>query len=800
MIGKHLLLTIRKLKNNLLYALFVVAGLAIGITTFLSTFQWSAWHLTFDRSFPEREQIYRLTFEEDYEGFYRHTARILHGTALNSITFSEMLSGIESVGRIAPFRKAAFRLDDKSFYEEYAYSCDPSFLEIFKPLVTAGNPDSPLSEPNTVVLTESTAYKFFGDEDPVGRSIDLVHQFVIDPTTYTVSAVIQDFPENSHLKIAALTSFENPVEYEGTAWTYVKLDPSVEREEMEANLKLFIETNVDESYSSQISPRLQPVADIHLHSHKAREIQANVRFRTVLIVMVAGMLVFVLAWFNFTLLSYSKSQLQIQKLVIQWQMGAGRSVFLRQFLVDNLFIGSISYIIGVVLTLLIAPLVENQGDAYMFKDPLVIVLSFSTLLIFIIGGALVTSLTSTGKLYRYLQLKHLASKPGVSPDLAGKNLFIRSVIVLEFIITFVLLSNLILISRQTSFAMTQQLGASSSDAIHLHSLHREIVNKFEVFRERMMESPHVANVTGSIEEPTGQTMDANTFEIDGIDEGEKQLFLFPVDQEFLRFYELKTLHGSDFPVYYNPDDSLEHFALNETAAKMISDHPEELIGRELTLHFPYPALIRPGPITGIVEDFHLSGLDYEISPMVIFPKYDWLWCFSILPADNPEPALEHLRLVWDELFPSYPMDYYFSSSLIEQLYESELIQIRLLLSFSFLSIIISGLGLFALSGFFMQKRIKSAALKKINGARIDQIIIPELLYYLWLAIISSAISIPISLFLMERWLRNFKYRTDIPFWIFPACAAVLIFFSWMAVLYHTLRLARINPVEFIKEQ
>jgi len=799
MIGKHFVLFIRNLKKNLLYSLFVVAGLAIGITTFLSTFQWSAWHLTFDRSFPDREQIFRLTIEEDYDGFYRHTARVLHGSALNQIVFTEMISGIESVGRIAPFRKAAFRLDERSFYEEHAYSCDPVFLDIFGAQVIAGDPGSLLSEPNTMVLTESTAKKFFSDIDPVGQSIDLVHQFGIDPVTYTVSAVIKDFPENSHLLISALTSFEDPVDYEGTAWTYMKLDPSIELKEMESRIKAFIENNVDESYSNQISPRLQAVGDIHLHSHKAREIQANVRFRTVLIVMVAGMLVFVLAWFNFTLLSYSRNQLQIQKLVIQWQMGAGRSDFFRQFLLDNLLIGGISYLVGVLLTLLIAPFFENQGDTYMFKDPTVVVLSLSLLLILIAAGALITSISSTGKLYRHLQIKFLSSKPGSPPDNTGKNLFIRSVIVLEFIITFVLLSNLILIARQTSYAMTQQLGASSQEAIHLHSLHREIVNDFEVFRERMMESPHIANVTGSIEEPTGQTMDANTFEVDGIDEGEKQLFLLPVDQEFLRFYKLKMIHGSDFPSYYNPKDSLEYFVLNETAAKMISDHPEELIGRELALHFQYPGLIWPGPITGIVEDFHLSGLDYEISPMVIFPKYTWLWCFSVLPAGSPAPALEHLRTVWDELFPSYPMEYYFSASLIEQLYESELVQIRLLLSFSVLSIIISGLGLFALSGFFMQRRIKSAALKKINGARIDQVIFPELRYYLWLALLSSVLSVPISLFLMERWLRNFKYRTDIPVWLFPACAAVLILFSWIAVFYHTMRLARINPIEFIKE-
>ena len=186
--------------------------------------------------------------------------------------------------------------------------------------------------------------------------------------------------------------------------------------------------------------------------------------------------------------------------------------------------------------------------------------------------------------------------------------------------------------------------------------------------------------------------------------------------------------------------------------------------------------------------------------MVIFPKYIWLMCFSILPTGDPEPALEHLRLVWDELFPAFPLEYQSSTLLIDQLYESELIQIRLLLIFSILSILISGLGLFALSGFFMQKRIKSATLKKIHGARLHQVILPELFYYLWLALISSAISVPVSLFLIERWLRNFKYRTDIPLWIFPACAAILILFSWISVFYHTLRLAKINPVEFIREQ
>jgi len=516
--------------------------------------------------------------------------------------------------------------------------------------------------------------------------------------------------------------------------------------------------------------------------------------------MVAGMFVFLLAWFNFTLLSFSQNQLHIQRLVVQWQMGAGKQVFFRQFMMDNLLVGILSLATGIILTLLLIPAIEKQGRMYMFQDTRIFLFSMILLLLLIVASSLLTSYLSTGRLYRHLQHKYLNSKVGTPPESTGKNFFIRFVILLEFIITFVLFSNLFMISRQTKFAMSEQLGASQPNAIHLQNLHRSIVDNYEHFKVMMLESPHVASVTASMEEPSGEAMDANTFEIDGIDEGDKQLFLFPVDEDFIRFYKLEMIHGSDLPELYNPTDSTEYFILNETAARMVSDSLDELIGSELTLHFIYPGFIWPGPITGIVEDFHLSGLDYKVSPMVIFPKYTWLWCFSVLPSGAPEPALEHLRIVWDKLFPSFPMEYYFSSSLIEHLYEAELSQMRIMLILSILSIIIAGTGLFALSGFFMQKRIKDAALRKINGARIHQVIIPELLYYLWLAILSSALSIPASLFLMERWLRNFKYRTDIPVWIFPACAMILVVFSWMAVFYHTWRLAKINPVEFIREQ
>ena len=800
MIGKHLLLSLRSLRKNLLYAVFVIAGLAIGISTFLSTIQWSAWQLSFDRAYPGKESIYRLTFEENNEGFYRHTARILHGMVLNRIMFSDMLPGIEKSGRLAPFRKAAIFIEEDTFYEEFAYTCDAEFLEIFDASVIIGDPENLLSAPGQAVLTESTSLRLFGAENPVGKSFRLMHQFELNPSTYTVTAIIRDFPENSHFNISLLTSYEDPLKDESTAWAYLKLHPGIDPLETEKEIKMFMDNNASEAYISKINPKLQPLTDIHLRSHKAREIQANVRFRTVLILIITGTLVFLLAWFNFTLLSYSQNQMRIRRLTIQWQMGAGKRIFFKQFLLDNLLIGILSFVLGILITLLLSPLIENLGGTSATMDKGIFLISVLLLLALVVFSAYITAIISTNRLYVHLQQRFLSAKTGPPPNMNGKSIFIRSIIILEFIITFMLVSNLFMITRQTRFAMNKQLGASRAEAVHIHSLHRSIVDQFPLFKEKMMENPNVAMVTASMEEPTGQAMDANKFKINGIDEGEKQLFLFPVEENFLSFYNLDILHGVNMPQDYNPYDSAEFFILNETATRMITDKPESLIGSELTLDFGYPGLIWPGPITGIVEDFHLSGLDYEISPMVIFPKYTWLFCFSLLPSGDTEPLIEHLESVWEALFPDYPLQYYSSSTLIEALYESELQQIRILMVFSILSIIIAGMGLFALSGLFMQKKIKAAALRKISGAKIQQIMLPELIHYLWLAVISLAMSVPASLLLMERWLRNFQYRTEIPVWIFIISALILVVFSWIAILYHSIRLARINPGEFMREQ
>ena len=184
---------------------------------------------------------------------------------------------------------------------------------------------------------------------------------------------------------------------------------------------------------------------------------------------------------------------------------------------------------------------------------------------------------------------------------------------------------------------------------------------------------------------------------------------------------------------------------------------------------------------------------------MIFPKHIWLYCFSLRINGNPQTAEEYLRSTWNELFPDYPLNYYYTKELINEYYSTELKEIKIRMILSIISILIAGTGLFALSGFFMSRKLKYAAIRKIHGSGIGSILVTELLYYLYIVLIASAISVLPSYFLMERWLRNFYYKIPIPFFIFFICAITLVLFSWISVLYHSMKLARMNPADIMRE-
>ncbi len=801
MFGRLLTLTFRNLRRNLLYTVIVVGGLALGITTFLAIIQWTAWHVSFDRHFPDSNNIYRISLEEKRENFERHTARIIHGDVVNQLYNKSQIPEIQSIARLSPFRNAIVRKDDIVFYEDKSYSCDNEFVKIFHPEMLIGDPETALAAPRKVILSETTARKYFGDKDPLGQSLEIVHQFGYEGEQYEVTGVFKNFPPNTHFRIELLTSYEDPSGYSGTAWVYLKLQANPDLIKIEQEVKDLIDANNDESYAEGLSPYIIPLKDIHLRSHLARELEQNVHLQTLLILFIAGLLVFILAWFNFTLLSISQNQLKIKTLTYQWQVGASKRVLFTQFLIDFLTIGVISFLLAFVFMMLISEPLKNNFNVSFTENRQLLAYSLLVIVFILIVSSVSTALFATERFYGILKYRYFASQKNTTRPVNPRTWFIRSVIIIEFVITFALITNLIMIRTQVNFAIAQQIGANDSTTIQLPNLPRPVIDKYSLFKEELKKYPSINEVTAMMEEPGGMAMDAFSYRIEGLPATDGRLFVFPVDEDFIRFYDLNILAGKDFPTIYNNEDTTEFFILNETAAKLYDlDSYDELIGRELDMDFSVEGFIYPGNIIGVIEDFHLSSMDAEITPMVIFPEYTWLYCISIRLSGDAGNSIGIIRNTWKELFPEYPLQYIYTTEMYKNLYSTQLTELKVLILFSIISILIAGTGLFALSGFFMQQKMNAAAIRKINGAKMRHILVPELKQYLVLAIISTLIGLPISWISMNKWLSNFSYQAEIPVWIFPLVGFFLIAFSWISVIYHSVRLSRINPVEFIRNE
>ncbi len=800
MIKRLFLISFRNLRRNFLYTAIVIGGLSIGITTFLVIIQWASWHAGFDHHFPNSKNIYRITLEEKQENFERHLARIIHGDIVKQLYNDLQLPDILSVARLTPYRNAIIRRNMVVFYEEHCYECDPEFLDLFQPEMIMGDPATVLDAPYKVILSQSTAKKYFGDENPIGQTLKIEHQFDDQSKDFEVTGIFKDIRKDSHFVIDLLTSYDDPETMDATAWVYLLLDENTRIPELRKEIKTFLDENNDEDYVKGVEPCITPIRDIHMKSHLARELDTNVQMQTIVILFIAGVMVFLLAWFNFTLLSISQNQLNLKKLIYEWQLGSGKRLFLLQFFIDFFTIGMLSFLIALIFSFTVATPIRNTFEISIGQNPGIFFVSLAIIFIILLLSALVTAIFAAQRLYASLKHKYLSGNAVSFNTVSSRNFFIKVVIVLEFVITFVLLANLFMIRNQVNYAISNQIGSNDPYTIQITNLPRPVIDKYPVFREELLKYPDIKEITAMMEEPGGMALDAFGFKISGLTiSDDARLFVFPVDENFIRFYDLDIVAGDDFPEVYNREDTTEYFMLNESAVALIdSQSNEDVLGRKLEIDFPTAGFIYPGNIIGVVRDFHLSDMNQEIKPTVLFPEYTWLYCFSIRYGGSADKATELLRDTWKEVFPDYPLRFEFTTEIYRNLYKAELTELRVLIVFSILSLLIAGTGLFALSGFFMQQKLHAAAIRKINGASVWQIISPELVHYLVLTAVSSLLAIPVSWFTIHRWLSNFNYQTELHLFIFVLIALFLIGFSWISVLYHSIRLAKINPVEFIK--
>jgi putative ABC transport system permease protein len=693
------------------------------------------------------------------------------------------------------------KYDEKFITINEAFECDCTFFELFDTDLIVGNPENILNSPGSMIVSESFSRKVFGKLNPVGQILTLpAGQYYGENQNFTINGIMKDFPQNSHFHPELITTPINESAFEGWAWTYLLLHDKADPGNIQTGFKDFYHSHIgSEEDDIEMEVQLQNVSDIHLHSNKLREIEANSNMTVIYSFSIAVLILLFIALVNYANLNIGMAGFSDKYLYINKVCGSSPLINLKLFISEAIIISLASLLVCAIIAAPVFMFIQNQYGLNLFKENISYIISVVLLfgLLSILYGILpFLKQQFTNSSIDFKNISNLRRK-GIS----------KGLLVFQYTITIALFIAIIVIHRQTTFALQSSMGVEANNLICFESVHSSIQHKFEIFKEELLKYNSIESVSAMLEPPGGEANDMFRFTMEGIindptDNFDNMIGVFPCDYSFASIFNLNFLSGENFSEDNSDNEGSGEYIINEKAMRKLNHvNPEEIIGKHFGLEFNSGEIQIPsGKIIGVVEDFHLSSLKKDIEPLVMFKRSD-LWLINFVVSLQPgmqEKALTDIESVWTKMFPEYPFQYNFVSSIYENVYSSELSQARLISVFALVALFVCSMGLLGLSLLSTQYRTKEVGIRKINGARISEIMILLNWDLLKWILISFVIAIPIALYLLNIWLENFAYKIQLSWWIFvlPGLAAILI--SLLTVSFNTWKAANNNPVEALR--
>jgi putative ABC transport system permease protein len=366
----------------------------------------------------------------------------------------------------------------------------------------------------------------------------------------------------------------------------------------------------------------------------------------------------------------------------------------------------------------------------------------------------------------------------------------------------------IVIYQQTHFALASSLGFQSNNMICIENVHSDIQAKFEVFKSELQKQASIKSISAMLDTPGGEANDMMPFKLEGYvvsesDKTDSLIGVMPCDYSLTEIFDLKFLSGNNFSKKNDDNEGSGEYIINESAlTRLHYTNPNEIIGKEFSISFDPNIKIPKGRIIGVVKDFHLSSLKKKIEPIVLFKRKD-LWLLNFIIAFQPgmdKQGLDDLEFIWKKMFPGHKMEYNYVSHIYESTYKTELLQATLLSIFTFIALFMSAMGLLGLSLLTTQKRMKEIAIRKVNGAEINQLITMLCWYFIKLIAVAFIISVPLSVYAMSAWLEPFAYKIQIKWWVFGVAGLTAFLTAFLSIIFHSLKAAKINPVEILRSE
>jgi putative ABC transport system permease protein len=807
MIQNYFKVALRAILKNKLTSVINISGLAFAMACCLLIFLFISDELSYDRHISKADRIYRVT-REFLSPDGSTTLHLGHVAPPFGPLLKNDFPDFEEVVRTRQNYTLVTRQDNpeapKAFNERNCFYAEPAFLSMFDVEMVAGNRERALQDPFTLLISETTAKKYFGDEDPQGKRLRFNDQF-----DFEVTGIFKDFPAQSHLHPALLRSFStlnDTIVYgrkrlesnfgNNSFATYVLVKDNFEPKQTESLFPAFLDKHMssnaqsnDPKPSSWTRLYLQKLTDIHLRSHLDSEIESNGDINNVYMMGVIGLFIILIACFNFINLSTARATKRAKEVGLRKVVGAFRIQLITQYLSESVLTTFIALVIGIGL----AALSIGWLNDFTEKSLRITLLDWPMTL-GLVGVALVVGLLSG--VYPALIISGFRPAMVLKGNFGtrGKGGIRKTLVVAQFAISTVLMIATAVTFQQLDFMKTRDLGYDK-DQLVIMTEFRELTPVYESFYNELSKSSSIKNVGRSDLIPTNRLVD-----YDGcrVQQGDSMAVTSVViknvtaDYEFFNTYGIDLVTGRTFSRDIRTDDSLA-FILNEAAVNMLGWPMEEAVGKD----FQYGDT--KGKVIGVVKDFHFESLHEPIVPVVFFMEKGNYGSISVkIAGSDMQTGIAHIEKVWKTFLPNRPFEYVFLNERYSRLYLKEQKEGQLFTLFSGLAILIACLGLFGLATFNAMQRVKEIGIRKVMGASLAHILTLLSKEIFVLILVANLIAWPVAWYMMAKWLDTFAYRINMSIVLFIIAAVAGLLIALITVSSQTIKTAMTNPAKTLR--
>ncbi|MFC2117408.1 ABC transporter permease [Bacteroidota bacterium] len=791
MFKNYLKIALRNLNKSKISSIINITGLSLGISCCLLILLYISDELSYDNYHEKGDRIYRLQMYSAVSSNPREIA--ITPPALPPV-LANSIPEIESFVRFDINTDFQLEYNETGYKIDNFFTVDSTFFDIFTYEFIVGSAETAINQPNSIVLTESTAKRIFGDKDPLGEVLNIRNEISL-----SVSAVIKDIPGNSHFKFDALWSFMSSPrlreslptrDYFAEFYSYLLLNENADISEVERKINEVAEREYGVLYREKKTARqypLQSFKDIHLKSDVPYEIESPGNINNVIVFSIIAVFVLIIACINFINLSTARSGKRAREVGLRKVFGAYKNQIIKQFLCESVVLSILALLLGLFLIVGFLPIFnELTGKQFVIED-LMNLSTFAVIIALIIVSGFLAGSFPAFILSAFNPIAVLKGKLSSS----SRSSFLRKGLVFtQFSISIFMIIAIIIVLFQLNYLKNTDLGFDKNNTINVNITSR--TNR--VFLDRIKQLPGVESVTYSYN-VLGVPPGNDVFLPEGKSEEETLSgTIYIIGDDFIENFGIEMLYGRSFSLDF-PADTINSVIINETAAKYIG-WEENAIGKQLT------NISRNNQLTtvvGVVKDFHYMSLKTKVAPLVMRLMRGFHSCISIkVNPENTAGIISGVENLFSEHFPNNEFDYSFLDEDLRNLYPEEEKTQKIAIYFGILAIFITCLGLFGLASFTIEQRTKEIGIRKAIGASVNIIVFLFSKEFIKLIVFANLIAWPAAFFIMKRWMENFAYKADIGWtpYVFSFCIVMII--ALLTVSYQTIKAAIANPVDSLR--